>query len=91
MISVELTKRFKKIVRDARREAEVTAALNLIVKGFGHPHAHSGLSIRKLSRTLYECRTGLEWRLVFEARKGVLIFDFAGNHNEVQSYLRTTR
>ncbi len=88
MISVELSKRFKNIVREARREEEVSAALRLVVEGFGKPHAHTGLAIRKLGKHLYECRTGLAWRLVFEARKGVLNFDFAGDHGEVQNYLR---
>jgi mRNA-degrading endonuclease YafQ of YafQ-DinJ toxin-antitoxin module len=88
MISVELSKRFKKIAREARREAEVSATLKLVMDGFGKPHVHAGLSIRKLGKHLYECRTSLEWRLIFEARKGVLTFDFAGNHQEVQNYLR---
>ncbi len=39
MISVKLSKRFKRIVRDARREDEVIAALNLVKEGFGRPHA----------------------------------------------------
>ena len=91
MISVELSKRFKKIVRAARREAEVSATLRLVVEGFGKPHAHTGLAIRKLGKRLYECRTGLAWRLVFEARKGVLTFDFAGDHGAVQNYLRGQR
>ena len=91
MISVELSKRFKKIVRAAGREAEVSAALKLVVEGFGNPYAHSGLSIRKLGKNLYECRTGLSWRLVFFAEKGVLTFDFAGDHDEVRSYLRGKR
>jgi hypothetical protein len=64
MISVELTKRFKKIVRDAKREAEVSATLKLVVASFGNPHLHSGLSIRKLGKRIYECRTSLHGRLV---------------------------
>ena len=91
MISVELSKRFKKIVRAAGREAEVSAALKLVIDGFGNPHAHSGLAIRKLGKQLYECRTGLAWRLIFAAQKGVLTFDFAGDHDEVQNYLRGKR
>jgi mRNA-degrading endonuclease YafQ of YafQ-DinJ toxin-antitoxin module len=91
MISVELSRRFKKIVREAGREDEVSAALRLVVDGFGNPHAHSGLAIRKLGKRLYECRTWLAWRLVFEAQKGVLIFVFAGDHDEVESYLRGKR
>jgi len=89
MISIELSKRFKKRVRDSRREAEVSATLRLLADGFGKPHAHSGLAIRKLGKHLYECRTGLAWRLVFAAEKGRMVFDFAGNHDEVQNYLRS--
>ena len=91
MISVELSRRFKRIVRESKREDEVSATLSLVVEGFGKPHVHSGLAIRKLGQHLYECRTGLAWRLVFEARKGVLTFDFAGDHDEVQNYLRGKR
>jgi mRNA-degrading endonuclease YafQ of YafQ-DinJ toxin-antitoxin module len=91
MISVELTQRFKKTVRAAGREMEVSAALKRVLEGFGNPHAHTGLAIRKLGKNLYECRTDLAWRLVFLAEKGVLTFDFAGNHDEVQSYLRGKR
>ena len=91
MISIELSKRFKKIVREAGREAEVSATLKLVVEGFGNPHAHTGISIRKLDRQLYECRTSLAWRLIFVAEKGALSFDFAGDHDEVQNYLRGKR
>ena len=88
MISVDLTKRFKKIVREARREAEVSTTIKLVIAGFGKPHVHSGISIRKLGRNIYECRTDLDWRLVFHAGKGILTFDFAGDHRDVQNYLR---
>lgn len=88
MISVELSNRFRKIVRDAHREAEVSATLKKIIKGFGNPHEHSGLSIRKLGKQLYECRTSLRWRLVLFVERGILTFDFAGDHDEVRSYLR---
>jgi len=91
MISIELSGRFKKRVRECQRETEVLAALKLVAEGFGKPHAHSGLAIRKLGKDLYECRTGLAWRLVFAAEKGRLIFDFAGDHDEVQNYLRGKR
>jgi mRNA-degrading endonuclease YafQ of YafQ-DinJ toxin-antitoxin module len=91
VISVKLSKRFKKIVRKAGREAAVIGALTLVKEGFGNPHAHTGLSIRKLGKSLYECRTGLAWRLIFTAQKGELIFDFAGDHDEVQAWLRGKR
>ncbi|MBU6410544.1 MAG: hypothetical protein KGR98_09165 [Verrucomicrobia bacterium] len=59
--------------------------------GFGQPHLHTGLSIRKLAPEVFECRMDLKTRLVFMAEKGVLTFDFAGNHGEVQTYLRGKR
>ena len=80
----ELGKRFKKVVREARREEEVSATLRLLPEGFGKPHAPTGLAIRKLGSPLYEGRTGLAWRLIFEACKGVLTFDFAGDPDEVR-------
>lgn len=89
MISIELTKRFKRFVRESGREEEVSVTLQLVRDGFGNPHLHAGLSIRKLGKRIYECRTGLAWRLIFEAQKGVLTFDFAGTHDEVLNYLRS--
>ena len=91
MISIELTRRFKKIVRESGREDEVSATLRSVQDGFGNPHVHAGISIRKLGGPIYECRTGLDWRLVFMAQKGILTFDFAGGHDEVQNYLRGHR
>jgi hypothetical protein len=91
MISVELSKRFKKIVRNAGRERDVLDALKLVCDGFGNPHLHAGLSIRKLGKNLFECRTDLKLRLVFEADKNGLLFDFADDHDEVQNYLRGKR
>ena len=88
MISVEFTQRFRQIVRNAGRQTEVSATLTLVREGFGRPHLHAGISIRKLGKNLYECRTAPAWRLVFHAQKGVLTIDFAGDHDEVQNYLR---
>jgi hypothetical protein len=87
MISIELTKSFKRIVRASGREDEVSATLRLVMEGFGNPHAHAGISIRKLGTRIYECRTGLTWRLLFVAQKGILTFVFAGDHDEVQDFL----
>ena len=90
-MTVELSKRFRKILRESLRGVEVSAALTLAPEGFESPSAHSRLAIRKLSESLYECRTRLGWRLIFEARNGVMTFDFAGDHDEVQKYLRRRR
>ena len=69
------------------RAAALTALCNL-ADGFGQPHAHAGLGVRKLGERLYECRVGLSLRLVFQDRSDVLFVAFAGTHDEVQRLLR---
>ena len=64
-------------------------SLRLLPESFGHPHAHSGLGIRKLRPHLFECRVGLDLRLLFKDRDtGVEAF-WIGNHHQVQTFLRT--
>ena len=87
--AIKTTSRFRKCI--AGKEAEVLEALRKVQASFGQPHIHSGLSIRKIAPDIFECRTDLKLRLVFEASKGVLTFDFAGDHGEVQNYLRGKR
>ena len=87
---IETTQRFRRSIPEGHYAA-VVDTLNAMRDGFGNPHLHSGLSIRKLARHLYECRTGLGLRLVFEARKGTLTFDFAGSHDDVRAYLKGRR
>jgi len=87
MIWLETTKRFRKRV-PAERRGEVAAVLRRVQQGFAQPHIHSGLGLRKLGPNLFECRTDRGRLLVFMAAVGLLTFDFAGNHDEVQSYLR---
>jgi mRNA-degrading endonuclease YafQ of YafQ-DinJ toxin-antitoxin module len=84
---IETTARFRRSIPDGHHKA-VVETLTRMRDGFGQPHVHSGLGIRKLRKNIFECRTGLDLRLVFEARKGTLTFDFSGNHDEVQAYLR---
>ncbi len=86
---IKTTARFRK--RIVGREADVLATMLKVQAGFGQPHIHSGMSIRKLAPDTFECRTDLKTRLVFIAEKGALTFDFAGDHDEVQNYLRGRR
>jgi hypothetical protein len=85
--AIETTARFRKSIPDGQH-ADVVTTLTAMQDGFGQPHVHSGLGIRKLRKNIFECRTGLGLRLVFAANKGVLTFDLAGNHDQVQTYLR---
>jgi hypothetical protein len=86
---IKTTSRFRKCI--AGKEADVLEALRKVQAGFGQPHVHGGLSIRKIAPDIFECRTDLKLRLVFTAEKGILTFDFAGGHDEVQNYLRGKR
>ena len=47
-----------------------------------------GLGIRKLTGSFFEIRVGLDIRLVFQNRPECLLFVMAGNHAEVQKFLR---
>lgn len=58
---------------------------------FGRPHLHMGVDIRGLRKNLFECRTGIHLCLLFESGPDVITFVFAGNHDDVQAYLRNTR
>lgn len=68
--------------------ARVEAALNVIPDCFGRPHAHSGISIRRLSKNIFECRAGLSLRLFFRQNGEALEFFFAGNHDEVRRIIQ---
>jgi mRNA-degrading endonuclease YafQ of YafQ-DinJ toxin-antitoxin module len=46
------------------------------------------LGIRKLTGNFFEIRVGLDIRLVFQHRAECLWFVMAGNHDEVQKFLR---
>jgi hypothetical protein len=54
-----------------------------LVESFGRPHIHSGLGIRKLRHKLFECRIGIDLRLLFQDRENDLYLTFLGSHDEV--------
>jgi hypothetical protein len=86
---IKTSSRFRKCI--IGKETDVLETLRKVQTAFGQPHVHSGLSIRKIAPDVFECRTDLKLRLVFSAEKGILSFDFAGDHDEVQNYLRGKR
>jgi hypothetical protein len=87
---LELTEAFRASVRGYSKQTrgKIGRALRAVASDFGHPHRHRGLGIRKLSPTLFEIRVGLDIRLVLQNRPEVLLFLKAGNHDEVQTFLR---
>ena len=90
MKPLELSGVFRVAVRKYPRETrgKIGRALQVLERDFGHPHRHQGLGIRKLTATWFELRVGLGIRLVFQNRADCLWFVMAGNHDEVQKFLR---
>lgn len=87
---VVLTKRFLSLAGKLA-PAEIDAvndALRGLPEGWGHPHTHSGRSLRRLAPGLYELRVGLSLRIVFDSVPGMLRCDFIGTHDDVRAYLR---
>jgi hypothetical protein len=68
---------------------ECLLALCELVEGFGRPHVHSSLGIRKLGNKLFECRANLALRFIFQDRPSDLFVSFLGSHDEVKTLLRT--
>jgi hypothetical protein len=68
-------------------------AINQVLENWGRPHGHSGIGIRRLTRTIFECRVGLDDRLafLFIATPPELVFFFLGNHDEIQKLIRSKR
>ena len=89
-MKINFSKRFRACLRDAS-DVELQAverACRLAEEAFGQPHRHAGVGLRRLGRNQFECRAGLNRRLVFSRGEDVLLFDFACSHDEVQAYFR---
>jgi len=87
---IDLHPRFRKHVGElsgAERE-RIAESLRALRDGFGLPHLHSGLGIRRLRKDLFECRAGLHWRVVFLAEKGVVTAYDVMTHEQVRAWLR---
>jgi hypothetical protein len=76
----------------AERKA-IGEAMNAVQESWGRPHVHTGISIRRLTKTIFECRVGLDERLafLFIATPPELVFFFIGNHDEVQKLIRSVK
>ena len=65
-------------------------ALVAILPAWGFPHAHQGVGIRKLGLDLFECRAGLQLRMLFKVGKQEreLVFFEIGDHEEIRRILK---
>jgi mRNA-degrading endonuclease YafQ of YafQ-DinJ toxin-antitoxin module len=89
-LQIDLLESFRRDVRKLPkpRRREVARAIDAVREGFGQPHFHSGLGIRRLRRNYFECRAGLDIRLVFRAERGCLKFFAAGDHDAIRKLVK---
>lgn len=50
-----------------------------------------GMGLKKLSRSLWEIRVGIDLRIIFSIDSAVLNVIFAGTHDEIRKYLKRNR
>ena len=87
---VFLGDRFRQIVRAYPKplRIEIGKAIDRLQESLGHPHQHAGLGIRKLVKSYFEIRVGLELRLIFKVERNAITFTFAGTHDEIRKFLK---
>ena len=86
LIKGDVLARLAELPLDER--AACMLALCDLAQFFGRPHLHSGLSIRKLTKNVFECRANLRLRFLFYDRSSDLYVWLLGDHNEVRVALR---
>lgn len=86
VVDPTVLRRLRELAKSERTECLL--ALCELVDGFGQPHVHSGLGIRKLGNKLFECRGNRDLRFIFQDRGEELFVSFLGNHDEVRNILR---
>jgi mRNA-degrading endonuclease YafQ of YafQ-DinJ toxin-antitoxin module len=89
-LQIELLKTFREQAREMpkARRREIARVIDATHAGFGKPHLHSGLSIRRLRQNYFECRVGLDIRLAFRVERNRMIFVAAGNHDDIRRLLK---
>ena len=88
---IDLHPRFRKRVAklSAAQRNQLAQSLSALQDGFGSPHRHSGLGIRRLHKTVFECGSGLHLRIVFYAEKGLLTAYDVMTHDQIQAWLKS--
>jgi mRNA-degrading endonuclease RelE of RelBE toxin-antitoxin system len=87
---IELAPELKAAIRrlPKRQRQQIGDVITAVRDGFGNPHLHSGLGVRRLRDSVFECRVGLKLRLVFQAEPGVLSFTDLATHDEIRKLIK---
>ena len=76
--------------RSSAELVEINRCLHALVDGFGKPHVHAGLGLRRLAEHTFEFRVSRELRVVFLLIKPRTIrLAMCGNHDEVRTWLKS--
>ena len=86
LIDPSVLRRLRQLPKSER--VECLLALCDLIEGYGQPHAHSGVGIRKLGNKLFECRGNRDLRFIFQDLGNELFVSFLGNHDEIETLLR---
>lgn len=88
-VTEDLLEKIRSMSKSERQE--IGDAIKWVIESWGRPHLHSDTGIRRLAKTLFEFRVGLDDRLafVFIATPPELVFLFIGNHDEIKKLIRS--
>jgi len=73
---------------DHQRKHNVKQAAIDIIKALNNSMKPEGLGIKKLSANLWEIRSGLKDRILYEYANNVIVFIIAGNHDEIRKFMK---
>jgi hypothetical protein len=76
---------FRKLTFTQR--TRVNTAVARLESVFGRPHLHAGIGLRAFG-SFFECRAGLDLRILFVAHQGDLILVTTGTHEHVARFVR---
>ena len=71
------------------QQSAVDVALAKLEASFGHPHLHAGIGVRSIGN-YFECRAGLQLRILFVARSGDLVLVTVGNHDAIRAFIKSS-
>ena len=80
---LRITKKLDPHIKD-----NVKAAVSDVISFYESGEKTKGLGIKHLRGTLWEARSGLQMRVVFDLSGKQLTFILAGSHNDVKNFLK---
>ena len=70
-----------------QQKARIDQAIGRLETSFGRPQEHAGIGVRPMGH-FFECRGGLNLRVLFVVRDGDLVLVTVGNHDHIRAFIR---